>query len=129
MPNLTYALEWIDFAGRNLETAKLLFKENHYTDIIAIEIHQTIEKTFKTILAFNGIKLPRTHNLTELYKNCLEYYNFEELSIDNLIEIDDYYTEERYPGPKYSMPEREEISKNLILAEEILESARKYIIG
>jgi HEPN domain-containing protein len=72
MPNRTYALEWINFAGRNLETAKLLFKEQHYTDIIAIEIHQTIEKTFKTILAYNGIKLPRSHNLTELYKNCLE---------------------------------------------------------
>ena len=40
MPNQTYALEWIDLARKNLETAKLLVRENHYTEIIAIEIQQ-----------------------------------------------------------------------------------------
>ena len=49
MPNRTYALEWLTLAKRNLENAQLLFDENHYTDIIAIEIHHSIEKTLKSI--------------------------------------------------------------------------------
>ncbi|WP_297087915.1 hypothetical protein [uncultured Draconibacterium sp.] len=40
MPNTTYALEWLRFARKNLETAKLLICEHHYTDSIAIEIQQ-----------------------------------------------------------------------------------------
>ncbi|MBA7542517.1 hypothetical protein ES705_34840 [subsurface metagenome] len=127
MHNRKYAIEWIDFARRNLDTAKLLFQENHYTDIIAIEIHQTIEKSFKAVLAYNGIKLPRTHNLTELYKYCGEYFDFTDLDIDDLIEINDYYEDERYPGPKYSMPTKEEISKNLEIAEYMVKSVSNYI--
>jgi hypothetical protein len=38
MPNKLYAIEWLGLAGKNLETADLLFKENHYTDVIGIEI-------------------------------------------------------------------------------------------
>ena len=67
MPNQTYANEWLEFARRNLDTARLLYHENHYTDIIAIELHQTIEKAFKSIIAFHGIKIPKTHDLLELH--------------------------------------------------------------
>jgi HEPN domain-containing protein len=40
MPNKTYANEWLNMAKKNLETAELLFREQHYTDIIALEIHK-----------------------------------------------------------------------------------------
>jgi len=46
MPNKTYALEWLEISKRHLETAILLFSHNHYTDVIAIEIHQALEKAF-----------------------------------------------------------------------------------
>jgi HEPN domain-containing protein len=49
MPNRSYALEWLEMARRNLETAQLLFDVNHYTDVIAVDIQQTIEKTFKAL--------------------------------------------------------------------------------
>ena len=41
MPNKTYALEWMNLAYKNLETARLLINEKHFTDSIAIEIHQS----------------------------------------------------------------------------------------
>jgi HEPN domain-containing protein len=44
MPNITYAREWLQLAKRNLETARLLLREDHFTDSIAIELQQTIEK-------------------------------------------------------------------------------------
>ena len=84
MPNRTYALEWLFLANRNLETANLLFSENHYTDIIAIEIHHTVEKTIKAILAFNGLQIPRIHSLPELFELCNSYLNLNDISIENL---------------------------------------------
>ena len=44
MSNKSYALEWFVIAQRNLETAQLLHQVNHYTDVIAIDLHQTLEK-------------------------------------------------------------------------------------
>ncbi|RCW30053.1 hypothetical protein DFO77_12465 [Marinilabilia salmonicolor] len=36
MSNKTYAGEWLTLAERNLKTARLLIRENHFTDIITI---------------------------------------------------------------------------------------------
>ncbi len=58
MPNKQYAKEWLEFSRKHLETAILLLRENHYTDIIAFEIHQTVEKALKAILAFNSVNYP-----------------------------------------------------------------------
>lgn len=51
MSNNTYAREWLTLAERNLETARLLIRENHFTDIIAIELQQVLEKCFKSVFA------------------------------------------------------------------------------
>ena len=40
MPNLKLAEEWLTFAKKNLATAILLNRENHYTDVIAFDIQQ-----------------------------------------------------------------------------------------
>ena len=40
------------FKGRDIETAILLDRENHYTDVIAIDIQQAIEKSLKAVYAF-----------------------------------------------------------------------------
>ena len=63
MPNKPYAIEWLDISRRNLETAILLFNHNHYTDVIAIDIHQTLEKAFKAVYAFYGVSIPKSHLL------------------------------------------------------------------
>jgi len=51
MPNKKLANEWLGFAGKSLETAKLLNEHNHYTDVIAVEIQQSVEKAFKAVYA------------------------------------------------------------------------------
>lgn len=127
MPNFVYAFEWIELAGRNLETAKLLFRENHFTDVIAIEIHQALEKTLKSILAFNGIKILKTHNILDLVNQCSIYISLDDVDIDYIIEINDYYENTRYPGPKYSNPSFNEISKNLELVTDLYNRIKEYI--
>lgn len=66
MANRVYALEWLQFAYRNLITAKHLFEVNHFTDIIVIDAQQAIEKTLKSLIAYENRKITKTHNLDEL---------------------------------------------------------------
>jgi HEPN domain-containing protein len=127
MPNYQYASEWLSLARKHLETAKLLLRENHYTDIIAIELHQTIEKSLKAVLAFNTVKIIRTHNLMELYKMCSQFLDISVLDTDSLVEINDYYESERYPGPKYVLPEVSEIEKNSAICDRVYSSVAEYI--
>jgi len=126
MPNKAYAEEWLSLAKRNLNTAKLLFKENHYTDIIAIEIQQTIEKSFKAIYAFYGAEIPRTHVLQALFNFVMSKIQLS-VEIDDIIIISDYYETDRYPGPKYFIPETDEIAKNLLLAENLFNDISEHI--
>ena len=112
MPNKTYALEWLEFARKNLETAQVLLKANHYADIIGIELQQSIEKLFKAFLAYNNVKIPKEHDLVKLY------YLIEK-DITPLLENEvvllrvatDYYKEDRYPNPHYTLPTREEVEE------------------
>jgi len=127
MPNKTYALEWIQLANRNLATPRLLLRENHFTDSIAIELQQTIEKAFKAIYVFYGISIPRTHALPILYNFVSEKIVFEELVIDDIITISDYYETDRYPDPRYVIPSRNEVEQFFVLAENLLEQINIYI--
>jgi hypothetical protein len=43
------------------------------------------------------------------------------------MEINDYYEAERYPGPKYSLPEVNEIEKNLAISNQLYSSIASYI--
>ena len=130
MGNKTYAKEWLSLAGKNLETAQLLIRENHFTDIIAIEVQQVLEKSFKAVFAYHGKKTPRTHSLQVLYNFVQENFELHEISIDDIIAISDYYETQRYPGPKYFLPSFEEVKHSMVIAENVynpLVSGKNYL--
>lgn len=130
MPNQTYALEWMNLANRNLQTARLLIREKHYTDIIAIEIQQTIEKTFKAVYAFYGVSIPKSHALMLLYHFVRDKVplNEHDLNMDTIIIISDYYETDRYPGPKYVIPPREEVESFFLIAENLYKKIEEHIL-
>jgi len=127
MSNKAYALEWYVIAHRNLETAQLLHQVNHYTDVIAIDLHQALEKGLKAIYAFNGTSIPRIHSLPFLFDYASKWIDLSDIPIEKIIAISDYYESDRYPGPKYFMPSSDEILQNIILTETILERIKKHI--
>ena len=127
MSNKSYALEWFVIARRNLETAQLLHQANHYTDVIAIDLHQALEKGLKAIYAFNGVAIPRTHSLPLLFDFASKSIDLSAISIEKIIAISDYYESDRYPGPKYFMPSADEISQNIILTASILELIKNIL--
>jgi HEPN domain-containing protein len=113
MANKTYAQEWLTFAIKNLDTAKLLYDVNHYEDIIGVELQQTLEKLLKSVFAYENIKIPKDHDLVKLYFTIEDFIKIENDDITNLRIATDYYKEDRYPNPNYSLPPREEIKEVL----------------
>jgi HEPN domain-containing protein len=125
MPNRTYALEWLEYSKRNIQAAEILFRENHYTDVIAVELHQGVEKALKSLLALNGVKIPKTHDLLVLVDLISKSIDFDTKWNDDLLIITDYYQTERYPGPRYELPDRDEVEHSLDVATEIF----RYVDG
>jgi len=113
MANAVYAKEWLTFAKKNLDTAKLLFEVNHYEDIIGVELQQALEKVLKSIFANKNLKIQKDHDLVKIYYTIEEYLQIEEDEIVLLKIATDYYKEDRYPNPNYSLPPREEIREVL----------------
>ena len=126
MANKTYAIEWLRFAMKNLDTAKLLFDVNHYEDIIGVELQQALEKMLKSIFANENIKIPKDHDLVKLYYTIEKYIKLEDDEIVYLRLATDYYKEDRYPNPNYSLPPKDEIKEVLEFTEKIFDKV--YII-
>ena len=76
MPNKKHAKEWLEKARHNLKAAEILFKANHYTDVIGIELHQAIEKTLKALPAFSNKKIEpkNTNNEIDLIEVALKLW-------------------------------------------------------
>jgi len=129
MPNQTYALEWLNLANRNLQTARLLIRENHFTDSIAIEIQQSVEKSFKTIYAYYGVSIPKTHALTILFNFVKDKIQLDEIDIEVIITISDYYETDRYPGPRYIIPSRDEVEHFFLFAEQLYGKIEEHILS
>ena len=127
MLNKSYALEWINLAYRNTETARLLIRENHFTDSIAIEIQQSIEKSFKAVYAYLGVAIPRTHSLMLLFNFVGKNVIIDDINPEDLIAINDYYETDRYPGPTYTIPSRIEVEEQIIIAENIYNKIYSFI--
>jgi HEPN domain-containing protein len=127
MANKTYAKEWLEFAKKNLETAKLLFDVNHYEDIIGVEIQQSLEKVLKSLMAYENIKIPKDHDLVKLYYEVDSILEVNENEIVFLRIATDYYKEDRYPNPNYSLPPREEIKVVLDFAQDTFDKICKIL--
>lgn len=119
--NKTSAKEWLKHSYHDLNGAKLLYKADHYTDTISYVVHQSLEKSLKSILAFNNKSIKKTHNLIDLYE-LVKNDNFylEEDEIFLLAIASKYYTEQRYPIVDKQSPTKEEIKEMIDLADKIL---------
>jgi len=127
MPNSVYALEWLSFAKRNLETAFLLYEADHYEDIIGVELQQTLEKCLKSIFAHQNRKIPREHDLVKIYFLMENDVSIDDEEIILLRIATNYYKEERYPNPHYTLPSREEIKEVMDFADKFFEDVLKKL--
>ena len=123
--NESLAKDWLEKSWHNLSTAQLLYEANHYTDIIAVEIHYSIEKSLKSFLAYENKKIPKTHDLIELYKINRHFVEFDESEIELLIIATEYHIRESYPQFERSLPSRKEVREVLKFSEKLFNDILK----
>lgn len=118
--NKTSSTEWLVIAYHDLKSAQILYEANHYTDSIGGDLQQSIEKILKSMLAFYNKKIPKTHDLYEIY-DMLNELKLDEEKIDFLYIATEYYKEDRYSNPSYTLPKIEERKLVLNFTEELFE--------
>jgi len=116
--NKVSATEWLKKFWHNLSAAQILYNAKHYEDIIAVEVHYSVEKSMKGFLAFFNKKIPKSHDLVDIYELIKEYINLEDY-LKELIYITDYHIKESYPTFDRTMPKKEELKEALAFAEEL----------
>ena len=116
--NKSNAQEWLVKSFHDLDSAKLLIKEGHFTDTISCILQQAIEKSLKSILASENKQIKKTHNLLELYELVNHKVFLSEEEIRTLTIATVHYRKQRYPS-FLQMPSTEEIQKILIFAENL----------
>ena len=127
MANRTYALEWIRKSYHDLDSAKILFVSGHFTDTIGYILHQSIEKIFKSILAYKNKSIIKTHNLIELNELLSDWFDLNEDDIKILGIATTYNIKQRYPSADRRLPSREEIKEVLDLSEYLFDKVCKIL--
>lgn len=89
---------WMKYAKDDLNSASALLKEGIY-NMTCFHSQQTVEKSFKSLIAFFHKEIPRTHNLIRLQHICEELLE-KEMDIDeeSLLFLNDVYIDSRYPA-------------------------------
>ncbi len=119
--NKKASIEWLVIGYHDLKSAQLLFEVNHYTDSIGNDLQQSIEKILKSILAYQNLKILKTHNLYEIYDSIKYKLELQDNELVMLEKATEYFIEDRYPNPNYCLPEKGEIKEMLEFAEELFD--------
>lgn len=107
------AKEWLNKAWHHFSSGQILYEANHYTDVIAIDLHYAAEVSLKAFLAYENKKILKTHNLIELHAHIIENIEFDEDDKEILRLISTYHIKGSYPTRDRRMPPREEIKEVL----------------
>lgn len=119
--NKKSATEWLTIAYHDLTSAIILYNANHYTDSIGNDLQQSMEKSLKALLAFQNSKIPKSHNLLEVYEYAKEKILITDEEQILLARGTTYLKEDRYPNPNYSLPSREEIKEVLDFTQKLFD--------
>ncbi|MGR3311312.1 MAG: HEPN domain-containing protein, partial [Candidatus Brocadiales bacterium] len=120
--------EWFEKGKRDLETARLLLAENHYTDIIAMHIQQAVEKYLKGYLLYHGWRLEKTHDIEKLIVDSMRYADVFEPYLEFARKITAYFKASRYPLDMPMDYPVKDIEESLKTAEELISLIKKIAV-
>jgi len=111
--------EWLEKAGRDLKSAKVLKQNDCGNDIVAFHCQQTIEKALKGYLLKQIGQVVEGHSLIYLCKKSSNYnIEFKKLVKDCAF-VNQYYIETRYPADIPLEVSDDEANECISIAEEI----------
>jgi HEPN domain-containing protein len=100
MVNKKVYSEWIEIASLDLQSAKYLQNMHPIpVEIICYHCQQSAEKYLKAYQASKQKKITKTHDLTLIYSEIIEYCIEIKLVKEDCIILTDYAVTTRYPYP------------------------------
>lgn len=90
--------EWLEVATHDIDTVRLLIRENGHADIIIYHIHQTVEKLIKAVIIKCDAPFEKSHRLDKLLNHAISFYPDLINIKDAVLEIDYYMPKLRYPA-------------------------------
>jgi HEPN domain-containing protein len=88
---------WFELAKHDIDSAKVLRRENGFSDIIVYHLHQGIEKLLKGLIIVHGETFPYIHDLERLFKIlCGQDPRYADL-MEPVITLQSFYKNLRYP--------------------------------
>lgn len=107
------AREWFGHACRDLEEAQLLRQHDFYPEKIGFSLHQAVEKFLKTLVAFQGLAVPKIHTLPALFRQVETFFDSDAF-LTLCLRLDKYYIPSRYPVTAPFDASMEEVSNHLV---------------
>jgi HEPN domain-containing protein len=116
--------DWMEFAKRDLEAARLLIHSEYVANIVLFHSQQCIEKCLKALLEENEVSVPKIHSAVKLHTLMTDHTNHElSVSEDDLDLVDLIYIDSRYPSGlgvlPSGFPTREDARDLLKIAEAV----------
>ncbi len=113
---------WLESASGDLKNINYIINDADLTHIVAFHAQQSVEKSFKALLAFHEQSVPKQHSTLTLYGLVYEYIDIF-VNEEILSAFDDLYIDSRYPGNfgllPYGKPTIEDAKEFYELAEDI----------
>jgi len=100
--SVNISAEWLKASYDDLKVIKKIIDMEDLSHIIAFHAQQSIEKSFKALLEYKNIKVPKQHDLLKL-KSLLNQILVVE-NDDLLDTLNELYIDSRYPGEMGLMP-------------------------
>jgi HEPN domain-containing protein len=107
---------WLKRARSSLALAKTGPDEEIIFEDLCYQAQQAAEKALKSLLVFFDIDPERTHNLVNLTKELSKHIAIP-AEINDIVTLNDYAVQTRYPGD-YTPIEETEYSKSIRIAEQ-----------
>lgn len=96
--------EWLKAARADLKTIGYIIDNEDLTSVVSFHSEQSIEKSFKALLADDGKDIPKIHDIRRLHKMSEPRIKLDERELKILLKINELYVESRYPGDMGLLP-------------------------
>ena len=123
------ALQWLEYARENLESAWILLESGLYNPSLQ-NAQQATEKSLKSLMIQNRIPLKRTHSISALIHTLAEHDILIPMAEDELELIDSIYLSSKYPlgsALPHFMPDRSICERCLDIARETLQKVEAHL--
>ena len=115
------AREWLRKGDSDIKTAEIVIKDSHPpTDTVCFHCQQAVEKYLKGYLTKKNIDFLKSHDLDYLLKLCVEGDKKFEIYRENVLILNKYGIEPRYPADIPIYYSIEEAKKAIELTKELL---------